>query len=186
MTNIGYGTIEEYQDIAAINGYKKVVNSGGDVDAYMTTLKFASRDNGRTPMQWNAAKNAGFTNGTPWLPVNDNYQQINVTHQEQDPHSVLTHFKKMTALRKNNPVLVYGAYTLLQPEHEEVYAYTRESDGKKLLVLLNFSEKESVITLEELGNIDHEHVVINNYDAADIEAASMRLKPYQAVIFSLN
>jgi oligo-1,6-glucosidase len=186
MTNIGFGTIEEYQDIAAINGYKKVVNSGGDVDAYMTTLKFASRDNGRTPMQWNAAKNAGFTNGTPWLPVNDNYQQINVTHQEQDPHSVLTHFKKMTALRKNNPVLVYGAYTLLQPEHEEVYAYTRESDGKKLLVLLNFSEKESVITLEELGNIDHEHVVINNYDAADIEAASMRLKPYQAVIFSLN
>ncbi len=184
MTNIGFETIEEYKDIAAINGYKKVVNAGGDVDAYMKALKFSSRDNGRTPMQWDDVPQAGFTTGTPWLPVNQNYREINVAAAEKDPNSVLNHFKKMIQLRKDNPVLVYGKYTLLQREHPEIYAYTREMDGKKMLVLLNFTDKNARMELAEAAAINE--TVINNYPSVEVKGNVVSLQPYQAVIFSLK
>ena len=184
MTNIGFETIDEYQDIAAINGYKKVVNSGGDIEAYMKALKFGSRDNGRTPMQWNDSENANFTTGTPWLPLNDNYKEINVSLEEKNPNSVLNYFKKMVQLRNDNPLLVYGAYTLLQPEHQEIYAYTRIMDNKKILVLLNFTDRNSSIELQETSLINE--VLINNYEPVEIKDNNVSLKPYQAVIFSLN
>jgi oligo-1,6-glucosidase len=94
MTNIGFQTIEEYQDIAAISGYKKVINEHGDVDLYMKNLKAMSRDNWRTPMPWDATANAHFTTGTPWLSINENYKEINVEAEERDANSVLNHFKK--------------------------------------------------------------------------------------------
>ncbi|NUO00616.1 MAG: alpha-glucosidase [Saprospiraceae bacterium] len=184
MTNIGFETIEEYRDIAAINGYKKVVHSGGDVQAYMKALKFSSRDNGRTPMQWDDSVNAGFTTGTPWLPVHQNHKEINVVAAEKDPNSVLNHFKKMIQLRKDNPVLVYGKYTLLQREHPEIYAYTREMDGKKMLVLLNFTAKNATIELGEVAAI--KGAVINNYESVAVKGNAISLLPYQAVIFLLN
>ncbi len=184
MTNSSFETIEEYQDIAAINGYKKVVNEGGDISAYMENLKFGSRDYGRTPMQWDSSKNANFTTGTPWLPVNENYKTINVDSEKNDPNSVLKHFRRMVEVRKNNPVLVYGAYTLLQPEHEEIYAYTRSWKGEKMLVVLNFSEKNATINLEEVKSIKEE--VINNLQSTDVKDGTITLLPYQAVIFSLN
>jgi len=151
----------------------------------MKVLNYSSRENGRTPMQWDATEHAGFMTGTPWKRVNPNYKEINVALQEGDPNSVLTHFKKMTALRTENPVLVYGSYALLQPEHEEIYAYTRELDGKKFLVLLNFSETESDIELEELKGINSENVIINNYTETSIKGISIFLKPYQAIIYSI-
>ncbi|MCC6414146.1 MAG: alpha-glucosidase [Saprospiraceae bacterium] len=184
MTNIGFESIDQYKDIAAINGYKKVVNTGGDVQTYMLDLAFGSRDNGRTPMQWDNTKNAGFGTGTPWLPVNDNYKKINVVAQEKDPHSELNHFKKMVQLRKDHPVLVYGKYTLLQKEHPDVYAYTRELDGKKVLVVLNFTEKKTVIQMPEAGNVGE--TLINNYDHFSIRKNEILLLPYQALIFELK
>ncbi|MEZ4884722.1 MAG: alpha-glucosidase [Chitinophagales bacterium] len=184
MTNIGFETIEEYQDISAINGYKKVVNTGGDVEAYMKALRFGSRDNGRTPMQWDDSKNANFTTGTPWLPVHDNHATINVAAEDKNPNSILNHFRKMTKLRTNNPVLVYGDYTLLQSEHPDIYAYTRTSDDAKMLVLLNFTNHDSSIELTEVDKV--KEAVINNYESVEMANGKVTLQPYQAIIFSLK
>jgi len=184
MTNIGFENVEQYRDIAAINGYKKVVNQGGDVRKYLSNLKFSSRDNGRTPMQWDASENAGFTTGTPWLPVNENHTTINVALEENNPNSVLYHFRKLTYLRHNNPVLVYGQYKLLQKEHPSIYAYTREWEGVKVLVLLNFKAEKASIELADANRI--EQTLIDNYEEVDIQGNIFSLKPYQAVIFKIK
>ncbi|MCJ8166623.1 alpha-glucosidase [Pontibacter sp. E15-1] len=184
MTNIGFDSISQYQDIAAINGYKKVLHEGGDVNAYLKDLKFASRDNGRTPMQWDASQHAGFTNGNPWLPVNQNYKQVNVAAKDKDPNSVLNHFRKMTQVRQENPVLVYGDYKLLLPDHKQVYAYTRTLGDQKMLVLLNFSSEKADIELPAAVKVDD--VVINNLSTAEHKSTRFSLSPYQAVIYSLK
>ncbi len=186
MTNMDMPTIEEYVDIDAKGKYQAALSKGEDLDAFMEELNYSSRENGRTPMQWDATENAGFTSGTPWKKVNPNYTEINVAAQEKDPNSVLSHFKKMTKVRKNNPVLVYGNYTLLQPEHEEIYAFTRELDNEKLIILLNFSETESEINLGEAEAVHSDNILINNYDSLNAEASSINLKPYQAVVISLK
>ncbi len=184
MTNIGFDSIQQYRDIAAINGYKRVVKSGGSVDKFMANLKFLSRDNGRTPMQWDDSEQAGFTTGTPWLPVNPNYKTVNAASEEKDPNSVLNYFKKMVRLRKNNPVLVYGDYQLLQPEHKFIYAYTRSLGDQKMLVLLNFTDQPSSIVLPEADSI--RETLINNYDSVERNGNTVALQAYQAVIFSLK
>jgi oligo-1,6-glucosidase len=184
MTNSSFESIEDYEDIAAINGYKKVLNNGGDVEEYMKNLQFGSRDNGRTPMQWDSTKNAAFTTGTPWLPVNTNFKKINVHVEENDPNSVLNYFKKMVKLRKDRPVLIYGNYTLLQPEHPQVYAYTRELDSERVLVLLNFSDADARFDLKVAHAIGD--ILINNYDRVAHDKNTIRLKPYQSLIFELK
>lgn len=183
MTNIGFERIEQYQDIAAINGYKKMLNEGGDVEKYTRDLKFSSRDNGRTPMQWDDTKNADFTSATPWLPINPNHVTLNVKQQQEDPNSVLNHFRKLTALRKAEPVLVYGAYDIVQREHPTVYAYTRTLEDRKVLVLLNFSVSESKI---DLPQITIGKFWINNYDDLRREGDTILLQPYQAVIVEVD
>ena len=183
MTNIGFDSIEQYQDIAAINGYKKVVSEGGDVDLFLKRLKFFSRDNGRTPMQWDDSANAGFTDGTPWLPVNPNYGTLNVAAQEGDPNSCLNYFRKMVKLRRENPVLVYGAYELLFPEHPQVYAYTRTLGEEKMLVLLNFSAEAAELELP--ADLTTGEILIDNYETVSAEGAKVSLQPYQAVIYRL-
>ena len=184
MTNIGFEKIEQYNDISAKNGYKKVVNEGGDVAAYMKNLKFSSRDNGRTPMQWNSGPQAGFTNAKPWLPVNDNHITINVESQNKDGNSVLNYFRKLTELRKNNKILVYGKYEIIQPEHKDIYAYTRSMDGKKWLVILNFKANNTEISIPELNATTT--LIINNYDTINLKGSTLQMQPYQAILFELN
>ncbi len=184
MTNIDFDSIEQYQDIVAKNGYEKTLNEGGDIKEYMATLNFMSRDNGRTPMQWNTSEHAGFTDGTPWLPVNDNYKEINVEVQENDPNSPLNYFRKMVELRKTNPVLIYGDYELVFPDHEKVYAYTRSLEDQKMLILLNFSEDEVQLNLPE--GLNKGDVLINNLAEVKKEGNLLNLQAYQAVIFSLE
>lgn len=180
MTNIGFTSIDQYRDIAAINGYKKAASDGEDLDYYLKKLKLLSRDNGRTPMQWDASKHAGFSSQTPWLPVHKNHTTVNVTNQEIDPNSVLEHFKKMVALRKNNLVLVYGHYEIIQEEHPTIYTYTRTLEDQQIKILLNFSVKKSIITLANVE--DYKEVLINNYDHLTIENNTIILEPYQAVV----
>ena len=180
MTNIGFNKIEQYKDIAAINGYKKAASDGEDLEHYLKKLNLLSRDNGRTPMQWDASKNAGFSNETPWLPVHKNHTTVNVLNQENDQNSVLNHFRKMVALRKDNLLLVYGNYEIIQEEHPTIYAYSRTLDDEKMIVLLNFSESESSISLP---NFDHsKKVLINNYNEFSVDKNTITLKPYQAVV----
>jgi oligo-1,6-glucosidase len=184
MTNIGFEKIEQYKDIAAINGYTKVVSEGGDVALYLKNLKASSRDNGRTPMQWTAQKNAGFTTGNPWLPTNENHTTINVESEQTDVNSVLNHFKKMVALRKDNPVLTYGKYELLLAEHPAIYAYTRTLDDIEMLIMLNMSDTTQSAQIDQIG--DGFEVLINNYDYFDISDSSINLMPYQAIVFELK
>ena len=184
MTNIGFDSISQYQDISAINGYKKVQHQGGDIDEYMKDLKFGSRDNGRTPMQWDASENANFTTGTPWLPVNKNHTFLNVEAQDKDENSVLNHFRRMTKLRSEWDALVYGAYEIHQKEHPNIYAYTRTWNDEKLLILLNFSEENSSIELTQLKA--EQNVLINNQPEFETEGNTATLKPYQGVIIELQ
>ena len=180
MTNIGFTKIEQYKDIAAINGYKKATTDGEDLDHYLKKLNLLSRDNGRTPMQWDDTNNAGFSSETPWLPVHENHTTVNVATQQNDHNSVLNHFRKMVALRKDNLLLVYGNYEIIQEEHPTIYAYSRTLDDEQMKILLNFSESTSKINLLDLGL--YKEVLINNYNELLIDKNTITLQPYQAVV----
>jgi len=183
MTNIDMPKIEEYVDVSAIGDYNRAKAEGEDMDQFMKKLNFNSRENARTPMQWDSTKNGGFTEGKPWKKVNDNHQTINVVAQNKDPKSILNHFRKMVKLRKDNPVLVYGQYQILQESHSEIYAYTRTLDEQQVLVLLNFSKKQASITLEETTNTGT--LLINNYDRLYAKEGQITLQPFQAIICEL-
>ena len=180
MTNIGFTKIEQYKDIAAINGYTKAATDGEDLDHYLKKLNLLSRDNGRTPMQWDDTNNAGFSSETPWLPVHENHTTVNVATQQNDHNSVLNHFRKMVALRKENLLLVYGEYEIIQEEHPTIYAYSRTLDDEQMKILLNFSELTSKINLSNLVQI--KEVLINNYNELLIDKNTITLQPYQAVV----
>ena len=180
MTNIGFTKIEQYKDIAAINGYKKAATDGEDLDLHLKNLNLLSRDNGRTPMQWDDTNNAGFSSETPWLPVHENHTTVNVANQQNDHNSVLNHFRKMVALRKDNLLLVYGEYEIIQEEHPTIYAYSRTLDDEQMKILLNFSELTSKINLSNLVQI--KEVLINNYNELLIDKNTITLQPYQAVV----
>ncbi|CAN5601574.1 oligo-1,6-glucosidase [soil metagenome] len=181
MTNARFDKIEDYKDMPALNEYKYQLANGGDMQQFIKELQFSSRDNGRTPFQWNSNTNAGFTTGAPWLKVNPNYTTINAAAQDKDPNSVLNYFRKMVQLRKTNKILVYGKYTLLDKDNPKVYAYTREMNGSKLLVLLNFSAK---IANTNTGiDLSNAKVLISNY--ATTSSRGM-LQPYEAVVWELQ
>ncbi|GAB3235013.1 alpha-glucosidase [Algoriphagus aestuariicola] len=184
MTNIDMPTIEEYVDVEALGKYQTAKASGQDLEEFMRILNYSSRENGRTPMQWDSTPQAGFTTGTPWMKVNENYVEINVAAQEEDPNSILNHFRKMVQVRKENPALVYGKYELVQKEHPEIYAFTRTGEGQNLMVVLNFSQNPSSIELETLPT--DASVIINNYSTLDVNGNTLNLKPYQALIFSVD
>ena len=139
MTNAEWTSIDEFNDIQTRNAYAETVARGGDAGAFLRRQNLTSRDNARTPFQWDDSPNAGFTTGTPWLKVNPNYRQINARQQLADPDSVFHYFQRAIALRKANPVLVYGAYEDLDPASPHVFAYRRSGEGDQVLVVLNFS-----------------------------------------------
>ena len=185
MTNIDMPTIEEYVDVDAIGKYKTAVAAGEDLEEFMKVLNYSSRENSRTPMQWDTSENAGFTTGTPWKRVNPNYREINVAAQEKDPNSVLNHFRKMSQLRNKRLVLVYGQYDLLLDDHEQIYAYTRTLGNEKLLVLLNFSDEVAEAVLPDGLKVGKK--LINNYATLPFkEGNTIQLAPYQALVVELK
>ncbi len=181
MTNMDFENISAYRDVAAISGYAKAMSEGHDLDAYLKELNFLSRDNARTPMQWSDDPHAGFTTGSPWMPVNDNYPTLNVAIQEINPNSVLSHFRRLTQLRNKSLLLVYGDYRLIAPGHPSICAYTRSLADEQLLVLLNFSAQAAVIDLG--GMISGAPLVlINNYDELCNTDHLVELKAFQGVV----
>ena len=185
MTNIDMPDIDQYVDIDAIGRYKTAKAKGENMEAFMKELNYSSRENSRTPMQWDSSENAGFTTGRPWKKVNPNYHEINVAKQEKDPNSVLNHFRRMTRLRNENPVLVYGNYDMILDEHDQIYAYTRILYDKKMLILLNFSGKKAEAILPEA--IKPGKILINNYPAIPFDRENnLSLEPYQAVILHID
>ena len=185
MTNAGFNKIEDYRDMATLNEYLYAKNTGADLQKFLKIKQFESRDNGRTPFQWDGSMNAGFTTGSPWLMINPNYKKINAAAQEKDPNSVLNYFRKMVSLRKALPEMVYGKYKFFDKANEKVYAYTRTLDKKKVLVLLNFSKKITTFNIpKNIGT--RGSVLINNLKEVILQERGIKLQPYQALIIRMN
>lgn len=182
MVNIRFKNVEQYNDLQTRNRYYiELKKSKEAAAAYLQMQADLSRDNSRTPMQWDAGANAGFTTGKPWLPLHENYNSLNVKTQDTAANSVLNFVRKMIRLRKENKeVLVYGKYTLLDKDNEEVYSYTREANGKKMLVVLNFTKNATAF---KAGiDVSKSKVLISNYAAASTDGT---VKPYEAVVYEL-
>ncbi|NOT46805.1 MAG: alpha-glucosidase [Acidobacteria bacterium] len=177
MTNIRFDRIEDYRDIMTINLHRLIETEGGDLNEFMESQKLIARDNGRTPFQWDASPNAGFTTGTPWLKINSNYKKINAAEQEGDEDSVLNYFRRMIRFRKANPALIYGSAEYLDWGNESVFAYARELDDAKIVVLVNFTDKDA--DTNAVPDASRSEYLLGNYPEF-----SGRLKPYQAAIFS--
>ncbi len=141
MTNSVFERAEDFRDLDSLNQYQAAIGRGVDHDVVMSGLRRKSRDNARTPMQWDASQHAGFTTGTPWLPANPNHTEINAAAQVDDPNSVFAHHQRLIALRHDDPVVVHGAFTLLLPEHPQLYAYLRTLGDAQVLVVANLSDQ---------------------------------------------
>lgn len=187
MTNIRLDKITDYKDINTLNRYQSTKKMGGDLEAFVENEKHTSRDNARTPMQWDETKNAGFSEERPWIKVNDNYLEgINVEFQEKDASSVLHYFRKMVRVRKSNLGLVYGDYGLLQENNEEIYAYTRTYGEDRFLIMLSFAAKRTQITLDEIDYEKATLLISNDEEAALKKGKTFELAPFQANVYKLS
>lgn len=172
MTNIRL-PIEQYVDVEIRNFYQDRIARGYDHDAVMAAIYARGRDNARTPMQWSQEKHAGFTTGNPWLPVNENYTQINAAAALKDPDSIFYYYQKLIQLRKEYSVFTDGDFQLLCPDDQEIFAYIRENEEEQLLVVCNFSAKQQDFCLPE----GFAQVLISNYPES-----ARGLRPYEAFI----
>jgi oligo-1,6-glucosidase len=184
MANIRFTDIRDYRDLMTINYYNRLQKEGGDLREFLAAQAEVSRDNGRTPLQWNADRNAGFTTGVPWIRINPDYRMVNVAAAEADTSSVLHYFRRLIRLRKAEPVLVHGKYELLDPENPEVFAYTRSLGGRTVMVALSFSPaggRTAVPSGQAAGKI-----LANNLATSPVRGAELVLGPYQAVVLELT
>ncbi|MFE6795710.1 glycoside hydrolase family 13 protein [Paenibacillus chitinolyticus] len=188
MTNVAFDLIDDYRDVETINYYKQAKLLGKPQDEVMKAIWKKSRDNARTPMQWDDTANAGFTTGEPWIKVNPNHPGINAAAATADPQSIYHYYRSLIALRKKHPVIVYGEYKLLLPLDTEIYAYTRTLSGEKLLVILNFFDGTPEFTWpEELGEGKDAELLISNYDRVPGEdTCVIKLRPYEARVYLLG
>ncbi|WP_456277384.1 glycoside hydrolase family 13 protein [Bacillus sp. AK128] len=186
MTGVRFSSIEDYNDIAMKNKYKEEVAKGRDPQEVFESLLPLSRDNSRTPMQWNDSEQAGFTTGTPWIKVNPNYESINVEAALKDPHSVFYYYKRLIQLRKENPVMVYGSFTDYSKGHDTIYAYTRELEGKTWLIVLNHSNENGEFPLPDAFSNKKMEPILHNYDTITSKQTSIELRPHEAVILELQ
>jgi oligo-1,6-glucosidase len=188
MTNVRFPSIDDYRDIETLNMYREFVHDRGiDPATVMAGIHAKSRDNARTPVQWDDSSNAGFTTGKPWIGVNPNYPEINVRAALADPDSVFHYYKKLIRLRKENPVIVHGRYDLLLEAHTEIYAFTRTYGKDRLLVILNFTPNQPVFALPSGIAYSGTELMISNYevDAAE-DIALLTLRPYEARVYRVT
>ena len=181
MTNVPFETLEDFRDIESINAYHELTESGQvSPEDMMRFLRYKSRDNARTPMQWDDSENAGFTEGTPWIMVNPNYKEINAKEQLARPDSVFHFYQKLIRLRKEREIIPYGEYELLLPEDPDLYVYTRALGEHKLLVICNFRKEEKAFTLPEGFDPRKGEILIGNYPDREL-GETMTLKAYEAL-----
>jgi len=188
MTNVAFESIEDYRDIETCNMYREYVEERGyDPQAVLVTIHAKSRDNARTPVQWDAGAQAGFTSGTPWIKVNPNYRTINVAQALADPDSILHYYRRLIQLRKENPIIVYGRYDLIVDADEQVYAYTRTLPDDRLLVILNFSADTPVFALPgDIGFSAHDLLIANYPVEPSDDIRLLTLRPYEARVYRLR
>jgi oligo-1,6-glucosidase len=188
MTNVAFDSIDEYRDLETLNAYRELVEEKGiDPAVALGMIRPASRDNARTPVQWDDSEHGGFTTGTPWIKVNPNYQTINVEQALADRNSIFYYYQRLIELRKGNPVVVYGRYELILEDDEEIYAFTRTLGEERLLVILNFRGNRPVFLLPDDLVFDEKALLIGNYGVeADEEIGRLVLRPYEARVYRLR
>ncbi|MFB5663347.1 alpha,alpha-phosphotrehalase [Alteribacillus sp. HJP-4] len=181
MTNPNFDRLTDYRDIETLNHYNILKEKGYSEDQVMEVIKARSRDNSRTPVQWNSGKNAGFTTGTPWLPAAPNYKEINAEAALSQKDSIFYHYKKLIQLRKEFDIITNGNYELLEPEHGSVFAYTRNTDDETLLVVNNFYGSETSFTWYPKTEISEKaEILISNYNDAPATITDISLRPYES------
>ena len=174
-TNVAGNSIDQYNDISSHGQFDFAIKEGFSKDQAMEFIHFFSRDNARTPMQWNNSKNAGFSNGTPWLPVNENYIKVNAAAEEKDPNSVLNWYKKLAKFRSKHQELIAGDYELLLPNSEEIFAFARNLNNKRMITVVNFSLNTVDLPKEFISK----KILVDSEDKIDLN----KLKPLEARIY---
>ncbi len=186
MTNVSFESINDYKDIETLSFYGETLKRGGDLQKAMEAIYKKGRDNARTPMQWDDTLNAGFTEGCPWIRVNDRYPEINVKSALSDPDSILHYYKKLIQLRKENLIFIYGEYSSILEIDEQIFAYIRTMGIERILVILNFSAQIANFYLPDDININSYDLLIANVSVdKQSDISSVLLKPYEARVYRL-
>ncbi|MER2059701.1 MAG: alpha-glucosidase [Niallia sp.] len=183
MTNCPISDISEVNDIESINMYYERIEQGYTKEEILHSINVKGRDNARTPIQWDDTENGGFTTGTPWLHVNPNYLDINVKNNLENANSVFYCYQSLIQLRKDNPIVVWGDFELIEDTEEEIFAYTRKFEGKTWVVVANFSDQEKMLQFPEFNECDE--VIISNYHRVRVDFGNVHLKPYEAFVVSI-
>ncbi len=181
MTNVKFTNLKDYMDVESLNMYQQFSDYGWTNVEIMDSIYAKGRDNARTPMQWNNNEQAGFTKGVPWLKVNPNYQEINVSEALNDNDSILNYYKQLITLRKKMDVIVYGDFKMVFPSHSQIFAYEREYKNEKIMVICNFKAEMCNVRLPEHGNYE---LLISNYQNTVIND-EMKLRPYESFVLKL-
>lgn len=182
MTNVQFPSIHDYNDVGMRNYYYNELAEGTPVEAIMEVIWKTGRDNSRTPMQWTGEKNAGFTQGDPWMKVNPNYSDINVEKELNNPNSIYHYYKKLIKLRKEQKVLIYGSYDLILEDHDHVYAYTRTLADETVLIMCNLFSDTVEVKLPVSLDSKEKELWIGNYTNIEDNI----LKPYEARVIKIN
>lgn len=186
MTNVKFNDINEYDDIRSINEYNQLINQGMSPKDALEHIWNTSRDNTRTPMQWDDSLNAGFSKSNPWIHVNPNYKYINVKEQLEDDDSILNFYKKMIKIKKSSECLIYGKYNLILEDDTNIFAYERILNDEKFLVICNLKSESSNYKYEKL-TLKYENLILSNYNVyAHKDLNNFKLKPWEARLYKIN
>lgn len=188
MTNPKFETIHEYRDVETLNIFEEMKQNGVPEDRIMEIIKEKSRDNSRTPVQWSCDNHGGFTTGTPWIPVADNYKTINAEAALQDDTSIFYHYQKLIKLRKELDLITYGNYELILDDDDRIFSYVREYKGEKLLVINHFYDGEANFEAPQELELDQfvTELVLSNYEDSAARPDSINLRPYESVVYHLK
>ena len=185
MTNPKFESIEQYRDVESLNIYDIKLEEGLSKEEIIGILKQKSRDNSRTPMQWNEEMNSGFTTSTPWISVAENFKEINVEKALEDKESVFYHYKKLIELRKTYDVITEGEYAILDKNDPKIWAYTRTTESEVLLVINNFYGEEITYSVPAHVQLDgmKQEILLSNYKDASKDITKLSLRPYESIVY---
>lgn len=188
MTNPKFNRIEDYRDVESLNMYRIMKENGHSEEEIIEILKQKSRDNSRTPVQWNNQEHGGFTTGTPWINTASNYKEINAEEALKDKDSIFYHYQKLIQLRKEYDIITDGDYQLLLEDHTDIFAYMRSNSKEKLLVVNNFYGKDTIFELPEAVQSDDNSVeiLLSNYQDSSKEIKQIQLRPYESIVYLLK
>ena len=185
MTNTEFRSIDDFRDVLTFNNEKVFAKLGIKGDRFLKIASRCTRENSRTPVQWDSSENAGFTTGTPWFPVNENYPQINVADQQKDPDSVLNFYKKLLRFRKENKIVIYGSYKEHYKDSDTLYVYERRYGNQRMLVICSFTEKPVRFKAPEGFDLAKGELVLQNYDVL-YPSNSFLTRPYETRVYLFN